>query len=167
MAGGVAVGLLVEWLGRRAWVSRLPPRSAVAIVVLAVAVSLAIPVTSSLAVSADFLRPDTRDIARAWMLENVPRKTTVAREIYTPLFDDQEFTAAGSFFLHQVDLDGYRAAGVRYLIASSWSYERFVDKPGTPREDAFYKSLFGLPEAFRADAGLDRNGPTIRIFRLD
>ena len=101
------------------------------------------------------------------MLENVPRKTVVAREIYTPLFDDQEFTAAGSFFLHQVDLDGYRAAGARYLIASSWSYERFIDKPGTPREDAFYKSLFALPEVLRVDAGLDRNGPTIRIFRLD
>ena len=58
-------------------------------------------------------------------------------------------------------------AGARYLIASSWSYERFVDKPGTPREDAFYKALFALPEVFRVDAGLDRSGPTIRIFRLD
>jgi 4-amino-4-deoxy-L-arabinose transferase-like glycosyltransferase len=167
VAGGVAVGEVVEWLGRQAWLSRLPSRSGVAIVALAVAVSLAIPVPSSLAVTMDLLRPDTRDIARAWMLDNVPRETVVAREIYTPVFDDQEFTAAGRFFLHQVDLDGYRAAGARYLIASSWSYERFIDKPGTPREDAFYKSLFALPEVFRVDAGLERNGPTIRIFRLD
>ena len=58
VAGGVAVGVVVEWLGRRAWVSRLPPRSGVAIVVLAVAVSLAIPVTSSLAVTRGF--PATR-----------------------------------------------------------------------------------------------------------
>ena len=34
VAGGVAVGTVVEWLGRQAWVSRLPPRSGVAIVVL-------------------------------------------------------------------------------------------------------------------------------------
>jgi hypothetical protein len=101
------------------------------------------------------------------MLEHVPPGTTIAREIYTPQFDITEFPPAGSFFLPEVDLDDYRARGVRYLIASSWAYERFVGKPATPREDAFYRELFALPQAFRVDPAPDRSGPTIRILSLD
>jgi hypothetical protein len=167
VAGGVAVATLLEWLGRRGESRGRASRIGAAVVVLVFIVSLAPSAVSSLAVTSSLLRPDTRDIARAWMLEHVPRAAVVAREIYTPQFDGREFTPAGSYFLPQVDLDGYRAKGTRYLIASSWAYERFVGKPGTPAEDAFYRELFALPEVLRVDPGPSRSGPTIRIFRLD
>jgi hypothetical protein len=134
---------------------------------LALVFSLVPPAASSLAATAALSRADTRDVARAWMLEHVPPGSAVAREVYTPQFDVTEYTPAGSFFLHEVELDGYRAKGTRYLIASSWAYERFVDKPATPVEDAFYRELFRLPEEFRVDPAADRSGPTIRIVRLD
>jgi hypothetical protein len=114
-------------------------------------------------VTAGLARPDTRDLARAWMLGHVPPGTTVGREVYTPQFDEREFTTAGSYFLHELDLDAYREAGARYLIASSWAYERFVSEP----ESGFYRDLFALPVAYRVDVTPDRSGPTIRILRLD
>jgi Dolichyl-phosphate-mannose-protein mannosyltransferase len=168
VAGGIAAATLLEHLRRRsAGPPRLPRWSAAVIVGSLFVISLLPPAASSLAVTAGLSRPDTRDAARAWMLEHVPPGTTVAREIYTPQFDEREFTPAGSFFLPEVSLDGYRARGVRYLIASSWAYERFVGKPATPVEDAFYRDLFALPEAFRIDPGPNRAGPTIRILSLD
>ena len=167
VAAGIALATLLEQARRLGGKRRLPARSVDAIVGLALVVSLLPPLASSVAVSADLRRPDTRDVARAWMLEHVPRGTAVAREIYTPQFDEREFAPAGSFFLADVGLDGYRARGARYLIASSWAYERFLGKPATPVEDAFYRDLFALPEAFRVDPGPARSGPTIRILRLD
>jgi 4-amino-4-deoxy-L-arabinose transferase-like glycosyltransferase len=167
VAGGIALAALLEPARRIAQGRRLPRRSVEAIVGLALFVSLLPPLAASVAVSAGLRRPDTRDVARAWMLEHVPRGTAVAREIYTPQFDEREFTPAGSFFLHEIGLAGYRANGAHYLIASSWAYERYLGKPATPGEDAFYRDLFALPEAFRVDPGAARSGPTIRILRLD
>ena len=167
VAGGVAFAALLDQVRRRSAMWRIPPGSAAAIVGVLFVVSLLPPAASSLAVTAGLSRPDTRDLARAWMLEHVPPATVVGREIYTPQFAATEFTPAGSFFLHELGLDAYRARGTRYLIASSWAYERFLDKPGTPVEDAFYRDLFALPEVFRVDPGPDRGGPTIRILRLD
>jgi 4-amino-4-deoxy-L-arabinose transferase-like glycosyltransferase len=167
VACGIALAALLEPARRIARERRLQRRSVEAIVGLALVVSLLPPLAASVAVSADLRRPDTRDVARAWMLEHVPRGTTVAREIYTPQFDEREFRPGGSFFLHEIGLAGYRADGTRYLIASSWAYERFLGKPATPVEDAFYRDLFALPEAFRVDPGPARSGPTIRILRLD
>ena len=167
IAGGIALGTLLEQVRRIVEGRRLPSRTGAAIVAVAFVVSLVPSAASSLGVTADLTRPDTRDIARAWMLEHVPPSTVIAREIYTPQFDVAEFEPAGSFFLSDVSLDGYRARGARYLIASSWVFERFVGKSGTPTEDAFYRGLFALPEVFRVDPGRERSGPTIRILRLD
>jgi 4-amino-4-deoxy-L-arabinose transferase-like glycosyltransferase len=167
VSAGIALAALVDQVRRRSAVWRLPPGLAAAVVGLALILSLAPSTASSLALTGALSRTDTRDVARAWMLEHVPPGTTVAREVYTPQFDIAEFTLAGSFFLHEVSLDGYRTRGARYLIASSWAYERFVGKPATPVEDGFYRELFTLPEAFRVDPAPNRAGPTIRIISLD
>jgi hypothetical protein len=167
VAGGIAAATLFDQMRVRAAPNRMAAGAGTAIVVFALAVSLVPSAVASVALTVGLTRPDTRDIARAWMLANVPQATTIAREIYTPQFDDREYVLAGSFFLHEIGLDGYRDRGVHYLIASSWAYERFVDKAGTPDEDAFYRGLFALPEVFRVDPGPSRSGPTIRILRLD
>jgi len=67
----------------------------------------------------------------------------------------------------QQDLAWYRAAGVRYLVSSGTTLERFVGNTATPAQDAFYRALFALLEVFHVDASDDRPGPTIRIFRMD
>jgi hypothetical protein len=167
VSAGIALAVLVGEIRRRSAAWRLPPTWAAGAVGLVLVLSLAPSTALSLALTSALSRIDTRDVARAWMLEHVPPGTTIAREVYTPQFDITEFTPVGSFFLHEVSLDGYRARGARYLIASSWAYERFVDKPATPAEDAFYRQLFTLPQAFRVDPAPERQGPTIRILTLD
>lgn len=167
VSAGIALAALLDDVRQRGDAWRLPPGSAAVAVGLALVLSLAPSTASSLALTAGLSRTDTRDVARAWMLEHVPPGTTIAREVYTPQFDIAEFPPAGSFFLEEVSLDAYRTRGARYLIASSWVYERFIGKPETPVEDAFYHELFTLPEAFRVDPAPDRQGPTIRILRLD
>jgi hypothetical protein len=167
VSAGIALAALLAEVRRRSPAWRLPPASAAAAVGLAFVLSLAPSTASSLALTSALSRIDTRDVARAWMLEHVPAGTTIAREVYTPQYDITEFTPVGSFYLHEVSLDGYRTRGARYLIASSWAYERFVDKPATPVGHAFYRELFMLPEAFRVDPAPDRQGPTIRILSLD
>jgi hypothetical protein len=112
-------------------------------------------------------RPDTRQIAHQWMLRNLPDRAVIARETVTPQTSLDEFRFRGSYFLWQNDLDWYRDAGVRYLIASSIPYLRFVGRESKPEQDAFYRELFALPEVFHIDGGAGRPGPTIRIFRLD
>ena len=167
VSAGIALAALLAQVRRRSAPWRLPPASAAAAVGLALVLSLAPSTASSLALTSALSRIDTRDVARAWMLEHVPPGTSIAREVYTPQFDITEFPPVGSFFLQEVSLDGYRTRGARYVIASSWAYERYVGKPATPVEDAFYRELFTLPEAFRVDPAPDRQGPTIRILRLD
>jgi 4-amino-4-deoxy-L-arabinose transferase-like glycosyltransferase len=167
VSAGIAVATLLDQVRRRSAAWPIPPGSTAAVVGIVFVISLLPPVASSLAATAGLSRPDTRDLARAWMLEHVPPATVVGREIYTPQFAATEFTPAGSFFLHELGLDAYRVNGARYMIASSWAYERFLDKPATPIEDAFYRDLFALPEAYRIDPGPDRTGPTIRILRLE
>ena len=164
---GIALAALLDEVRRHSAAWRLPPASAAAAVGLALVVSLAPSTASSLALTSALSRIDTRDVARAWMLEHVPPGTRIAREVYAPQFDITEFPPVGSFFLAELSLDDYRTRGARYVIASSWAYERFVDKPSTPVENAFYRELFTLPEAFRIDPAPDRQGPTIRILSLD
>ncbi len=169
VCAGITLAALLDEIRRRvhspAW--RLPDGSVPAVVGLAMVLSLAPAAAASITLTSAMSRIDTRDVARAWMLEHVPPGTPIAREVYTPQFDIAEFPLAGSFFLPEASLEVYRARGVRYLIASSWAYERYVGKPATPVEDAFYRELFALPEAFRIDPAADRAGPTIRILSLD
>ena len=63
-------------------------------------------------------------------------------------------------------MDWYRSAGTQVIVASSGAYGQFVDNPSTPQSDAWYHTLFALPEVYRVDPGPGRPGPTIRIFEL-
>jgi hypothetical protein len=105
-------------------------------------------------------------VARDWLLANVPRKSIVAREQYTPQLTPDEYRLRNHDFLWQRNWAWYREQGVRYLITSSLVYARFYENPDAPTQDTFYTELFGLPEVFRVDPDPDTPGPTIRIFEL-
>ncbi len=167
IAGGIATATLIDWAGNRPLGTRARPRLATAVVAIALVACLVVPASASVGITNAMRGPETRLIARTWMLEHVPMGTTIAREVYTPQFSYREFRVRGSYFLHQHTLEDYRTLGVRYLIASGRTYDRFVDMPGAVKESAFYHALFALPEVFRVDPEPGRRGPTIRIFRLD
>jgi hypothetical protein len=166
ISGGIATAAFLAWARSRRLRGSPRPRLATGLVAIGLAACLVVPAAASAEITGAMRRPDTRLIARAWMLDHVPRGTRIAREVYTPQFST-EYARGGSYFLFQHTLEEYRTRGVRYLIASSRTYSRFVDMPDSAEETAFYRGLFALPEVFRVDPGPDRRGPTIRIFRLD
>jgi hypothetical protein len=167
VAGGIATATLIGSARSQHLSGIARPRLASGLVAIGLLACLVLPASASVEMTNAMRGPDTRSLARTWMLEHVPKGATIAREAYTPQFNSREFQVRGSYFLHQHTLDEYRKLGVRYLIASGRTYDRFVDMPGAVEESAFYHELFALPEVFRVDPGPGRRGPTIRIFRLD
>lgn len=111
-------------------------------------------------------KPDTRSVAYAWILANLPHNAVIAREQYTPQFLPDQFRLRNHDGLYQRSLAWYREQKVQYLIVSSYIYGRYVDNPARPFDSAFYASVFALPEVFHIDATDSRPGPTIRVFRL-
>jgi hypothetical protein len=145
--------------GRSRWLATAP-------FVLLVGLVLAMASSTSLSEARRLTLADTRTIAREWMLDHLPSNTRVAREIYTPQLQPNEFLFRGHEYLMRRDWEWYRSTRTDVLVASSGAYSRFVGNPDTPAQDRFYSELFALPEIFRVDPGPDRSGPTIRIFAL-
>lgn len=172
----VSVGLLPgrfgsiadRWRAGRYGIGRPRPAPAQVRLVVAIVIALAlVPALSRDVADARRLRkPDTRSVAYAWMLANVPHNAIIARELYTPQFAPDQFRLRNHDGLYQRNMAWYRDQHVEYLIASSAIYLRYVDNPARPFDDAFYRALFALPEVFHIDPGTMRPGPTIRIFRL-
>ena len=172
----VGIGLLpgrVMSIARHLRRSHGGPRSArsMAILRVGIAVLMMLAMVPALVTDVDGARrlgrPDTRSVAYAWILANLPHNAIVAREQYTPQFLPDQFRPRNHDGLYQRNMAWYREQKVQYIIASSYMYDRFLNNPARPFDDAFYRSLFALPEVFHIDAGPDRPGPTIRIFRLD
>jgi 4-amino-4-deoxy-L-arabinose transferase-like glycosyltransferase len=163
VALGLGVAEIEHWVRR----TRLPGAVALTTAVIVVALALWPTVQLSALFAEGFLRPDTRTVAREWVLQNIPRGTEIRREWDTPQFSPSEYPAAVTRWLSSRSLDEYREAGVRYLIASSLSYGRFLVKPPDDPARQRYERVFELPEVLRIDPRPGDRGPTIRIFRLD
>ena len=62
-------------------------------------------------------------------------------------------------------LEWYRAAGVEYLVLSSFMYQRYLDAPDTyPADAAFYERILAVPRQATFTA---ENGPVVIVIRLD
>lgn len=174
---GIGIGLLptlvARALSRRAPAadavgSRLGSTPVVRLAVAALLLVLMVPaVTQDIADARRSRAADTRSVAYAWVLANVPRNAIVAREQYTPQLTPDPFRLRKYDGLYQRSMASYRDQRVQYLIASSAIYGRFLGNLDRPFDDAFYRALFQLPEVFHIEPGADRPGPTIRIFKLD
>jgi 4-amino-4-deoxy-L-arabinose transferase-like glycosyltransferase len=150
-------------LGRKSQFKTLSRLTATLLILLAM-----VPVVGRDVTDARRLRAqDTRSVAYAWIIANLPRNAIVAREQYTPQLSPEQFRLRNHDGLYQRNMAWYREVRVQYLIASSEIYGRNVDNPATPFRSDFYREVFALPEVFRIDPGENRPGPTIRIFRLD
>lgn len=91
----------------------------------------------------------------------------MAREQYTPQLAPDQFRLRNHDGLYQRSMAWYRDQRVQYIIASSAIYQRYLNNAARPFDDAFYRSVFALPEIFHLESSADRPGPTIRIFRMD
>lgn len=142
-----------------------------AVALLAVLILLP-PASRSLTASVAMARPSTRELARAWLVENAPPGSAVLRESYGPELPPERFAVWKSRFAARFPLADLRAGKVDYLVLASAAYGRFLDPEQHSREHhatygAWYREVFAdLPLAARIVPGRFTWGPVVRIHRL-
>ncbi len=186
LAAFAGVGVVAAWVAARRLVRRVrrgsPPGGAAGeprrrwlvpgAAVLLAALVLQPPAARSVADSVAMAQPSTRELARAWLLENAPPGSAVVRESYGPELPPERFAVWKSRFAAHFSLADLRAADVDHLVLVSAAYARFLDPERHAREhhEAYgdwYRRVFAeLPLA--AELVPDRLtwGPVIRIYRL-
>lgn len=110
---------------------------------------------------------NSRIVARAWMLANLPPGSRILQETYgaplagTPLHADEIRALAD-----RAPMASLRAGGYDYVVASSAIYNRFFAEPERyPGEIAFYTDLFESGSLVHEIVpGYFMDGPTIRIY---
>ncbi|TMF01912.1 MAG: glycosyltransferase family 39 protein [Chloroflexi bacterium] len=141
-------------------------------------------------------REDTRTLARSWIESNLPPLAIVAVDSAPlgPSLSSQssrQVLVANEWSLFDLTADDYRARGVEYVVASSFTSEvRAVDPTREARRQAFYAALpreASVTAQFRPYPGdqpppfvydqiyapfnaldqLERPGPTITVYRLN
>jgi hypothetical protein len=84
-------------------------------------------------------RPDTRTIAAAWLEQNLPPGEQVLVEWYGPPYSNVRQLG---FDLSDRPLDRYLGRSPRFVVTSSFSYDRWLRSPDQfARRVAFYSAL--------------------------
>lgn len=162
---------------------------------LAALILVALPTVAD-AVRFDVLvtRADTRRQASDWIATHLPGGARVAVDappLGPPLSEPQQVLATNASSLFDLTLEEYRARGVAYVVASSFTSDvRPIDRGRDARRVAFYAQLARdaeLVAQFRPYTGsspptfiydqiyapfgaldqLERPGPTVSVYRLN
>ena len=122
-------------------------KSALALVLLVMLVSLALPAAFTLRTNALWAGATSREQARVWIDTHLPPGTKIAYESYAPYIDPARYDLAGLALMIDQDADWYRTNGYAYLVFGSGMYARFFNDPTRyPDQVAAYQSLFNAFE---------------------
>ncbi len=154
--------LLERW--RVGWGARLRP-------ILAV-VCLAAPVVWTTSWDIAHSRPGTRQLAVAWIEENVPFGATFVKEAYTPNLNSRRYAWMPGRFAGRLSLEQIRDPQWDYLMLAYPAYGRFLDPElwTEPQHEIIarrYQQMLVLPRVQEFWPGALRAGPLLQIFRLD
>src|SRR3990172_6038596 len=109
------------------------------------------------------LAVDSRETARVWIAQNLPRGSSLALETYWPYVDPHEFEVHGFFRLIDHSPEWYISNGFDYLVFSQGMFRRFYNEPESyESEIASYEALF---QQFEEVKTFTDGGYEIRIFR--
>lgn len=116
-------------------------------------------------------RPDTRERARTWCLDQAPPGSLVLRERYTLALEQPQLREQVTRYLASREVRGViRRGEPDFLVSSSLAYDRFYDKKlpyFDPDVQAFYEALpryYQLVAEF-TDRRLPFAHPVIRIYQ--
>ena len=127
---------------------------------------------------------DTRDIARTWIEDHLPRGSRVLVEQYTPPISRDEYqvvvvlrgqlqkdTTTRGFkgvLGDMRSLDLLRGKGIDYVLLSSTYFDRFqAEKKSYPDEVRLYDELFGASDlVYELKPTGYTKGPVIRVLKL-
>lgn len=127
------LGVIVRWQ---------PAINMRAVTIISLFILLVVPVAQVIYRDAEYVRPDVRESAGQWISANLPVDAKIALEGYTPYL-----SSPNAIYVNRLidrPLAWYQAAGVQYLVASS--YEYVLDAAQLyPNEVAAYKPFLDLP----------------------
>jgi hypothetical protein len=155
-----ALVLGYEWIVAN---SRLP-RAAILLGVLTIgALMIALPLKTTIAADARLMQTDARDAAREWLIANLPPRTRVVLEAYSPYLDTRQFIVQGVFGILDHPADWYAQNGFEYLVLSQGMYGRFFAEPVRYADwVARYNEYFArYPEIKR----FSENGYEVRVYK--
>lgn len=87
---------------------------------------------------------DSRETARLWIDDNIPERSKIFLESYSPYIDPERFEIVGSFTAIDYGIEWYRQNGVQYLVLGENMFQRFYDDPEQ------YSEQIGLYNKLRA-----------------
>ncbi len=142
------------------------PRT-VLIVTLTVAAVLP-PLVTAIGFVRMIARPSTQAAAYRWILENVPKGSTLAIEKRDLVLPEARYRVEHVVRLTDLTLDEYAERGFQYFIASDQVFGPFIDRPQTdPARHEAYMQLFGRStELARFEPGDGRVGPRLWLYRI-
>ena len=118
-------------------------------------------------------RTDTRLVAHAWILENVPPKSLVAAESSTPPLGvrpvlDLALPGPGRPFDPNRDVERLRELGADYVLVTGAVADRVLAAAADyPRESRFYGELeTGADRVLLVPPGDGLAGPWVALYRL-
>jgi 4-amino-4-deoxy-L-arabinose transferase-like glycosyltransferase len=93
------------------------------------AAALAIPIVKTADDVRRLTTVDSRETARIWIADTLPRGAKIAIESYSPFVDPQRFTVQGFWSMIGKDPEWYAENGFEYLVFSQGMYGRFYLEP--------------------------------------
>ena len=108
--------------------------------------------------------PNSRDLAREWIVENLPPGSSIALERYSPYVDPKKYHVEALWQLNKKPPEWFKEARVDYIIASGRMYGRFFRDPvkySTQHEQ--YRNIFS---SFKEIKRFKVNGPDVRVFEV-
>lgn len=160
-----ALDALVSWLSARLV---MRPHTQSAFLALGAVLLSIWPAYDMVVFDRKQLQPSTRVAARIWMVEHLTPGSRIAQDRFGAAlagtsFSAEEFPALAAG--HR--LEDYEGR-YDYLVASSFTYGRYLAEPGRYREEVeFYEALFARGLLLQEiDPSEVRDGPVIRVYAL-
>lgn len=87
--------------------------------------------------SLDFIKPNTQNVSKKWITENLPKDAKILAEGYTPI------EPGHPFWIGEKSIEMYKRDGIDYVVVSSYMYERFfAEEDRYSRQAKFHRDLF-------------------------
>lgn len=130
---------------------------------LVAAALLALPLARTVRANARLTAIDSRETARVWLKENLPKSSRVMVESYTTFVDPAVFKVRAERFLCVHEPSWYFDRGVEYFVFGEQAFGRFFsDRERYPEEVAGYEKLFRSLTLVKT---LTDGGYEIRVYR--
>jgi 4-amino-4-deoxy-L-arabinose transferase-like glycosyltransferase len=145
-----------------------PTRNVRIALIILLVLMLIEPVTAIIQTDRTLAQNDVRTVARAWIRDNIPPGSKIARETYAPNLDGMGYEVNSFSRLNENSVSWYEEQGFDYLIFAQARYGNIFSNPDLYADQiANYEALFDNLELVTTLTGsyVDRPNHDILIYR--